>query len=56
MRGLSSIFFLMLCAAAASKSNLSSKEIAREFREALKKFKTVPQNVSQRLMLELTQF
>ncbi|XP_063694040.1 procathepsin L-like isoform X2 [Bolinopsis microptera] len=47
MRSLSILVFLMLCNVAVSTFKLSNREIAKEYREAFKKFNTDPQNVPQ---------
>ena len=47
MRSLSILVFLMLCNVAVSTIKLSNREIAKEYREAFKKFNTPPQNVPQ---------
>ena len=46
MQSLSIIVLLVLCDVTVSTFKLSDREIAKEYREALKKFNTAPQNVS----------
>ncbi|XP_063694033.1 procathepsin L-like isoform X1 [Bolinopsis microptera] len=48
MRSLSILVFLMLSDVAVSTFKLSNREIAKEYREALKKFATAPQNSEER--------
>ena len=46
MQSLSILVLLVLCDVTVSTFKLSDTEIAKEYREALKKFNTAPQNVT----------